>query len=667
MKKFRLRMVLSLLLVLIVTIGGLAVSYLIDSEERLLWRLAAGNVIGSAIFGTATFVIGLAGGLTVSSAIFALAFTMLPLILFLDATRRDRLRRDWKGAKDSLNNANFSKALSFLYYAAFLLLLILFFGRAMYETAAGIFTGGSQNFGDLPFHLGAIFSFSEANNFPPQNPSFAGAKFSYPFIADLLTAAYLKLGADIVSAMLVQNVSWAFSLVVILDAFVRKLTADYLAAKLAPPLLFFSGGLGFLYFFSDFAAQNRGFIDFLWRLPTDYTISEAFRWGNPLIVLFITQRSILLGMPITLVVLGVLWKIFNSDPDPHNGDRRISFATVSFQSSLIAVGLLAGLLVLIHLHSLAVLFVVSVFLILMNLDRVRLIGWVTFGISTAVIAVPELIWTLMGSATDSGEFIAWHFGWDKRENNVLWFWLKNLGIFIPLLIAGLFLVYQNSDTADAEKSKSKITSRHAKHLLLFYIPFAFLFVLCNAAKLAPWEWDNIKVLIYWFVGSIPFVALLLSWLWRQKFWMRAGAIFCLVVLTLSGVLDVWRTVSGQINNKIFDRDAIRLAERLRSQMSKDALFLNAATFNSAIVLTGRPSLMRYPGHLGSHGIDYAERERDVQLIYAGRPDAEQLMAKYNISYVLMSPEERRLGGNENYFRKFPVVAESGDYRVFKVR
>ena len=62
----------------------------------------------------------------------------------------------------------------------------------MIETKDGIFTGGSQNLGDLPFHLGAIFCFTEGNNFPPENPSFAGAKFSYPFMADLVTAVFCQ-------------------------------------------------------------------------------------------------------------------------------------------------------------------------------------------------------------------------------------------------------------------------------------------------------------------------------------------------------------------------------------------------------------------------------------------------------------------------------------------
>ena len=183
----------------------------------------------------------------------------------------------------------------------------------MYENAQGIFTGGSQNLGDLPFHLGAIFSFTEGNNFPPENPSYAFAKFSYPFMADLIAAAFVAGGAKVRDAMLVQNVALAFSLLVILERFTFKFTGSRLAGKIAPVILFFSGGLGFVWFFKDFWQGAQSLTEFLWKLPQDYTIGEKFRWGNSLVTLFITQRSLLLGMPLTIIVLQKLWEVFKEE------------------------------------------------------------------------------------------------------------------------------------------------------------------------------------------------------------------------------------------------------------------------------------------------------------------------------------------------------------------
>jgi uncharacterized membrane protein len=127
-------------------------------------------------------------------------------------------------------------------------------------------------------------------------------------------------------------------------------------------------------------------------------------------------------------------------------------------------------------------------------------------------------------------------------------------------------------------------------------------------------------------------------------------------------------VSGQVNYKVFDRDAVVLAERIKQATPPGSLFLNAPTYNTAVVLTGRRSLMRYIGHLSSHGIDYAERESDLKRIYQGGPDAAALLEKYEVDHVLISPEERSsLQVNEPFFMKYPAVAEAGQYRVYKVR
>ena len=78
--------------------------------------------------------------------------------------------------------------------------------------------------------------------------------------------------------------------------------------------------------------------------------------------------------------------------------------------------------------------------------------------------------------------------------------------------------------------------------------------------------------------------------------------------------------------------------------------------------------MRYGGHLASYGIDFSERENEVKRIYAGDAAAEILLKKYNIEYVLISPEENsNLTVNENYFRRFPIVAEAGQYRVYQIK
>ncbi|HQU83076.1 MAG TPA: hypothetical protein PKY59_08135 [Pyrinomonadaceae bacterium] len=685
-------MVLSFILVLLISFSGFLLTYFFAEKETFLWRLSVGNIVGSAIFGTFGFLLANFFGLSILTASIAFAVSLAPFILFAKRDIKRNFFADWHNAKNRGTGANFKQFLRVAYYVGFFLLFVFFFDRAMFESKGAIFTGASQNFGDLPFHLGAIFSFTEGNNFPPVNPSFAGAKFSYPFISDVLTALMMKFGANVESAMLVQNVGWAFALLIILERFVFKLTNSKLAAKTAPVLLFFSGGLGFLWFFKEFGEQTKSFWEFLWNLPNDYTIGEKIRWGNSLIVLFITQRSLLFGMPLTIVVLQKLWEIFVKEETDNEqlttNDEQTAKVENSakdspfhlFTSSPFLLGLLAGTLPLIHLHSLAALFVVTAFLFFIRTDKWR--EWVVFGVGVSLIAIPELIWSASGTASRTSEFIGWHFGWHKGEKeNIIWFWLKNTGVFIPLIFAGiaLLLTLKNKQTEEVETAEEKPKTKNQKpktkdqklkinELLIFLLPFLFLFLVSNIAKFAPWEWDNIKILIYWFVGALPIVSLVLAWSWNQNIILKIASVVCLILLTFSGALDVWKTASGQIRSEVFGANAVEIAEKIKLRTPQNALFLNAPIHNSAIVLTGRPSLMRYPGHLFSHGIDYADREADVKKIYEGNATSDILLRKYNVEYVLVSPEERgSIKVNESYWEKFPLVTEVGDYKVYKVK
>ena len=307
-------MILTFLLIFLITAGGLALTYIYEKEDSLLVRMAAGNVVGAALFSLVGFLLASFFGLSAATVLITLAFTISPLALFARTDFQKQFKANYQKAKGKLDGANFKKFLRFGYYVFFFVLFWLFFERAMIETSQGIFTGGSNNLGDLPFHLGAIFGFTDGNNFPPQNPSFANAKFTYPFMADFLTAAFIKLGANVREAMFLQNVFFAFSLLVLLERFVFKLTNNRLAAKIAPVLLFFSGGLGFVWLAKDFWQSGQSFFDFIWKIPYDYTLREdKFRWGNSMIVLFLTQRSLLLGMPLTLIALSKLWNIFTTD------------------------------------------------------------------------------------------------------------------------------------------------------------------------------------------------------------------------------------------------------------------------------------------------------------------------------------------------------------------
>src|SRR5260370_7295554 len=102
---------------------------------------------------------------------------------------------------------------------------------------------------------------------------------------------------------------------------------------------------------------------------------------------------------------------------------------------MVAAGLVPGLLALIHAHSFIAVMMVGAFLALINLRRWR--EWFLFFLVASIIAIPQLLWSTHGTAVSTRAFLAWQFGWDRINENVFWFWFKNTGLFIPLLITAL--------------------------------------------------------------------------------------------------------------------------------------------------------------------------------------------------------------------------------------
>src|SRR5262249_3896907 len=153
----------------------------------------------------------------------------------------------------------------------------------------------------------------------------------------------------------------------------------------------------------------------------------------------------------------------------------------------------------------------------------------------------------------------------------------------------------------------------------------------NLVLLAPWSWDNIKMLVYWSLVSAPFVAVVLSYLFAQRLILpRFLAFVLLAALTLAGAIDVWRALSPEENVGLFSKEEMEVAELLRAKIPPRAMILHAPVHNSLVALTGRQSVMGYPGHLWTHGINYGQRETDVKTIYSGGEPAIEPMSRLGV-------------------------------------
>ena len=479
--------------------------------------------------------------------------------------------------------------------------------------------------------------------------------------------------------MFLENFVVGVAFVGLLHRWALVLLRNRLAAVITPLLVILNGGFGWVMFVGAAMENHNGWIGFLRSLPVSFTIipETTWRWGNAISTLLIPQRGFLLGLPLAVIVFTQWWMATNpetSSADEEAGSEKVrkekkkgkrsqkkhagSGVSHSIAASLsigsihqmIAAGVIAGLLPLVHAHSFVAVMVVAAGIALLQRQWRN---WFVFFLTASLIALPQMLWSTYGSAVDSTKFFEWHLGWDRGTENPVWFWLKNTGLFIPLLIAAL--LWRNSE---------RLVSRR---LLIFYLPFTVCFIVPNVLKMAPWIWDNIKVLYYWWLASAPLVALLLARLWQQGGVKRAAAVSLFALVTAAGALDVASILLRPTKHQIFDRGGLQFAEAMKKQTAPRALVMHAPVHNHPVFLTGRRSLMGYPGHIWTHGLDYMQRETEIKRVYSGTPDAIEIMRRYRVDYVVVGPHERNLMNvNEQFFSNFQLMGDAGGYRLYKV-
>jgi hypothetical protein len=681
-------MIISLALSFIAIASGTLLTYTYDEDAPLASRLCSGACIGFGALGLVGFVLASFLGLTIVTLALTGVILSTPFLLLINEERRSKVDDDCNRASQAIGRASSRPdrwaVIYFLFYATVAIVMWLVFSRALLDKPDGIYTGVLNNYGDLPFHISVITRFAFGQNFPPEDPTFAGVRFTYPFITDFISAIFVRAGASLRDSLFIENYIVGVALVGVLHRFGQQLLRNRTAALLTPVLVILNGGFGWAMLFSDVNQSEGGVFQVLRHISHSYTIlpevAQGWRWGNAVTSLLVPQRGFLLGIPLAAIVFTQWWAAGQGKSKKVKGKKEerqesrlraadkvgrervelneptsslfpFSFLLLPSSRRMLAAGAVAGLLPLIHAHSFMAVMMVGSCLALINLRRWR--EWLLFFLVASLIAIPQLLWSTHGTAVSTHAFIAWQFGWDRSDENFFWFWFKNTGLFIPLLITAL--LWQREDYLVPRK------------LLFFYLPFTLCFIIPNLVKLAPWIWDNVKILFYWWLASAPIVALLLARLWEGKAWHRglAGSLF--IMLTLAGALDVFALMTRQGEYQEFDRDGINFAEMIKQQTPPRATILHAPVHNTPVFLTGRRSLMGYPGHIWTHGLEYGPRETEIRRIYAGAPDAVSLLARYGVDYVVIDPQEHSLMKvNTDFFRRYPEVGSTGEYHLYKI-
>ncbi len=523
---------------------------------------------------------------------------------------------------------------TFFFGALFLSLLN---SHMLYQKEDGWYSGGST-WADLAVHLSIISSFSERGiNTLTDNPVYAGSKLNYPFVMDLISAIFYKIGFSIQSSLIIPALTMLLILVILIFKLTYKITKSKTASFFVPFLFFLNGSLfGIYYFWQDKIKSGLPLLDFLNQMQIEYAHLGDYniRFSNIIADYILPQRAIILGLLVGIVVVYFFWEYWE-------GKKQIS---------LIKAGLFTVTLPLIHTHTFITMAFLSGFLFLIDLflerDRKIFLNWLSYFAIVFLLGIPQL---LLISPEQKSNFIKFYIGWVREKNeSLIWFWTKNLFPHIFIFLAGFMVA--------------------GKKLKSFYFAFFAVFILTNIIIFQPHNYDNMKIMLYWFLLSCILVGVFFESLFKKfskKSYLIITPLF--ILLTLTGFLSVYR--ESYVSWQMFSKEDIVFASFIKNNTQKNALFLTSDQHNGAISsLSGRKILMGYRGWLWTYGIDYSEREGDIYDIYKGNDLSKSLISKYKIDYILIEElKKNQYAINSDFFEKnYKAKYRSKNYVLYKI-
>ena len=634
-------------------VAGFGLTYLIGISLLLEERIAFGAVLGAATVAALSLVLSLVvRDVTALTVLAALGFVVLLGAAAL-AWQAKQLVVDLAGARARWWASPRTPGHPWPLAAVVLVCgawTVHFLHQAYVYTPGGLFAGYVNIWGDWAAHLSFAGSFAYGHNFPPEYPIDPGHHLGYPFMIDFLAANLVPLGSSLTSALVLTSGLLGLAFPAVLYVAAQRFAGGRAAAVIAVFVFVLGGGLGFYYLLGDI--QHFG-LSALAHLPREYTLNRDlnYQWLNPVLAYLVPQRSTLFGFSLALILLMILWMAARGG----SGWQPFVFA-----------GIVAGFLPVYHVHAYGTVVALSAFWALFS----RRIQWLGFFIPALAIGIPILAWMWPPANTSvcgNGPTLhgyCFEVGWlsylDWQHDLPIWFgrdwalfWIKNTSVFIPLLVADQVL-------------RNWIPTAFPT----WFAPMWLWFLVPNVIVLQPWDWDNTKFFIFWaLLGSI-LVGGLLARMFQRGPGSAIVASVLLVVLGLSGALDLARASDYSVSAVQFtDAGGLQVADWVRGHTSPTALFVVADEHNSPIpTLAGRRVVIGYPGWLWTYGLpDYVQKGADAMLILDGDPAAMDLVRRYGVDYVMIGPQEIPRGASRAYWDQHgTLVYDKDGYAVYKV-
>ena len=606
------------------------------------------------------------------------------------------------GRSDLFDGLSAFRRKKFLWAVSLVLILFCALVWRSFRWENGRIFSSQATYGDMSMHLSFITSIARQGTFPPEYSLLPGFLLSYPFLGDSISSSLYLLGASL---------KWAYTLPMFFAGaqvffggylLLSRLLRSSKKGALAWIFFFLNGGFGFLYFLGRKEDFFRIFTDF-YQTPTNY-VEGNIRWVNVMVDMMLPQRATLFGWAVLFSTLYLLTRAV------FEGQRRY----------FLYVGILAGLLPMIHTHSFVALALCCGAWLMAAL--LRRVSWeipaarLGTGIFLTVLIVfcliqhfakemdrlesDFLLWTaifLAGLFILFLLFLLWRAVRQRAGKEILATWgvllLAACVLALPQLcfwtfrqagtggfIRGHFgwvigrdeyfwFYLKNVGLAGVLALGGMLLGK-GKHFLK-YCPALIIWLLAELVVFQPNAYDNNKLLyVAYLLFCCPAAECFFSLLEKLKKRSVQGIIAALAVAvsSFSAALTVGREWNARY--EIFGDGAIALSEYVEENTAPDALILTDTRHNNEISsLAGRNILCGSSSYLYFHGLPYPKWEHIARLLYEQPEENRDYFREYEVDYVLVSDFERSSYQVDQfwYARNFTKLYDDGVRVLYQVK
>lgn len=410
-----------------------------------------------------------------------------------------------------------------------------------------------HNLGDMALHLNLIGRWSNGGQFWPANPFLAGAAFAYHPGLDLFSALLRNAGLP-----LVESLRWCG----LLGACASAYALWRWGRGFAVAGFLFAGGLGLLAYGPSADAE--------------------LAWKNLFLTMFVTQRGLLYSLPAGLALM-VAWR---AQLDSEQDGPRIPLPA---QIALYAGMPLFNAPAFLFLSALLAGFTVSA----------RRAGRTKPFLAVGMASVIPATWLARLVTAAFGAPSAFRFapGWMQDDGGAS-FWLVNFGAFLPLVLALGIAIFVRTPARTSDRT--------------VFVVGASTLVFCLLFLIAPWAWDNTKLMLWGYLALLPLLWTDLVGRWPE--WVRGLA--C-VALFASGATDLVVGLNAGHGYKLADRAELGEVQVMLRSLGPDTRVACAPGYEHPVMLLGQPVVMGYDGHLYSQGLDYTSVRAELNALMEG--------------------------------------------------